>query len=53
MEKDPKHGIQVRPPKVLAEEDIRSVSGLIKICNSGNEISLNFFLQRATPIHCT
>lgn len=26
IEKDPKHGIQVRPPKVLAEEDVRSVS---------------------------
>ncbi|KAG4078071.1 hypothetical protein HA402_002122 [Bradysia odoriphaga] len=25
IEKDPKHGIQVRPPKVLAEEDVRSV----------------------------
>ncbi|XP_037047059.1 uncharacterized protein LOC119081915 isoform X2 [Bradysia coprophila] len=24
IEKDPKHGIQVRPPKVLAEEDVRS-----------------------------
>lgn len=25
MEGEPRHGIQVRPPKVMAEEDVRNV----------------------------
>lgn len=51
MEYQPRSGIQVRPPKVMAEEDVR------KVCFSYNKFAnilcyCNFVcgLQRATPI---
>lgn len=39
MEREPNHGIQVRPPKVMAEEDVRNVRLKIRKC-----LLLLFFL---------